>query len=360
MISRRSFVHGATSALVSILPATGTLESLVELQLATVLAQSASSKRITLEDALKDKDNITGIREEYLMQLVREIYGDESFKYVSSFKYDHEGTSSLQMHSAWMGESYKNPRHHKFLTKELEGNPERRNKALDYFSKQERFASLQGLSKISAIISYLETSEGITEYAKMRADEMFREFMLNSGFAGTFSNPYTFGLEKKSPIFFDRSIFGNVSIELTDRLSLSIPVSEEFIKDCIQHEISHARDNFLGVQLEDGLELNNETIAGINDEVYTFIKEGRAYSEMMDRSRQKRQNDNPGQTYNTGYLLAAVQIDDLFKEIVPSILGRDIPKRSWDLFVAMSARLRPYFEESQKTITNSIYQKIKK
>lgn len=73
--------------------------------------------------------------------------------------------------------------------------------------------------------------------------------------------------------------------------NVHLPPSEELLKALLEHELSHAADNYKGMELEKGLVIDGSNYFGINPLVKEFIFDSRAYTKQIQLSRKLTKPD---------------------------------------------------------------------
>lgn len=337
-LTRREFL--ATSGSLLILP---------ELVLPQV-----KSVRITFEEA---KQNLS-LRQKYIDQLVGDLFGSGADKYVSKFIYDHEGEETRRAEFALFEQVENNPKYHSFLRRQLNVNKELLKSALDRYSEDEKFKKMNEMDKVVKIIEFLNTEEGIKDYANFIKYKI-GEYFIDDSYGTTIPDHFEFGAGKKSKVFIYDKIFGNIDLEILQPRWITRTSSEDFIKSILQHEYRHAKDIFEGIEVGNGLHLNNNNFLADQDAT-DFIQETSAYQHQIEEARKlNKASDNAEEKYHTAYLYAISHFNSIFNKSVKKILEKELSPNVNALFEASMRKMRPILEEANKVLVDVFYDSLK-
>ena len=113
--------------------------------------------------------------------------------------------------------------------------------------------------------------------------------------------PSDFGKGVKPDIFVFGGIFEKLFIETPQKV-IEIPI-EERVRATLQHEYTHAEDNYKGINLGEGLVIDNSNHFDIHPRVKKFVIESRGYSRAVEFSRQFGR-DHPVYWFELGQLVS--------------------------------------------------------
>ena len=102
-----------------------------------------------------------------------------------------------------------------------------------------------------------------------------------------------FANKVKSDIIVFPDIFKSRQVKIADKI-IPIEITEDMIKAFLEHEFEHAKDNYLGIRLTNGAEINQNNRGRIYPEVYRFVYEARGYVKALTsiiRAEKAKPND---------------------------------------------------------------------
>ncbi len=85
-----------------------------------------------------------------------------------------------------------------------------------------------------------------------------------------------FGSAVRSDIVVFPDIFRTQRVKISGK-EIPVYVTEDILKAFLEHEFEHAKDNYSGIMLRNGSEINSNNFNRINPEIFLFVREARGY-----------------------------------------------------------------------------------
>ncbi|MBI2654935.1 hypothetical protein HYX06_00735 [Candidatus Woesearchaeota archaeon] len=217
---------------------------------------TATLPKITFENALADKDNLKGLRQKYLEQLLAESsYG----QYAHSVVYDHDGKV---VREAALEDIEKIISTQK-LAEYHASNYVRYNYRLFNKSDEEKEKKK----------TYLLSPDGEREFRESLADSIGGTV---NALAWCRSLASDIGSKIKPIIYVSGKVFETLEMGVLN-LKEKFYLSEDILKAILEHELMHAYDDYSGMDLGNGLKIDSLNVLSLDPKLLNFVFEARAY-----------------------------------------------------------------------------------
>jgi len=224
-------------------------------------------------------------RQSHLDRLVEEYIAtpaeDESQEYVSASVdqviYDHDYSRAQEDVVTRAELVAQDPRNLPILRSRINHDPLLK-QGFYNFSGQKLLGSEFGLSTSSGpnpdILEYMQSPEALVSYADHLTGGAVTNIDQRSS-AIAIGNPLDFGLPTRSKIYFFDRAYRDHSFNFEDG-RISLPATEEKIISLLHHEDQHTQDYYQGIDLGNGLIIDNTNFHRVNRMVLNFVTQTRA------------------------------------------------------------------------------------
>ena len=181
---------------------------------------------ITFEQALAEPS----LRQTYIDELVRMEFGQEAFKYVKNFIYDHDGSKARDESLPFLYQKLRDTSVDVQIQKVIKSRIGINN-LVELYSFDNRFSFGDEEKRRMEIINFVNTPEGFADIKKLMWERALKDLLkyeVEYSLAGTVNYKINFGKSEKSNIYLYHSLFES-SEEVFDRVKFTIHPSEEGI-----------------------------------------------------------------------------------------------------------------------------------
>ena len=241
-------------------------------------------------------------------KILDDIVRNEPSPYVGRVIYDHTGSLTREVSHENLKKDVNDPQYLEFLVRQLSNDPDVKENIRKYFKNDSELRAW-------LLDSQLKDKNPITVYG-----------------AQTISNESGFGRGAKSDIYFYpsnfeqhffRCISGRIIIDTVGEIE--VPTKEK-IRTSLRHEYSHAKAFYKGINLGNGLVIDNSNHLKIDPRVKWYVSEIESYLSGVEFARQFG-SDHP--VYWYAVRTALLTADKYYERYILPHIGKEKDKEKF-------------------------------